>query len=66
MSKQFATKDIPIFCPLIYIIDPQDRPKKLSQHSNLLGLLEPSSDLNNFYYRKYRPEYVWYGEAFEE
>ena len=22
MSKHFATKDIPIFCPLIYIIDP--------------------------------------------
>ena len=59
-------KDLPIFCPLIYIIDPQDKPKKLSKSANLLGLLEASQELNNFYYRKHRPDYIWYGEAFEE
>jgi len=65
-SKLFAAKDIPMFCPLLYIIDKQDKPKKVSKEGNLLGLLDPTPDLNNFYFRKYRPDYVWYGEQFEE
>ena len=55
-----------MFCPLIYIIDKQDKPKKVDKKGNLLALLDPSPDLNNFYFRKYRPDYVWYGEQFEE
>ena len=64
--KLFATKDLHMFCPLLYIIDPQDRPRKLSKSSNLLGILEASPELNNFYFRKYRPGYIWYGDQFEE
>ena len=66
LSKHFVMSDLPIFCPLVYIIDAADMPKKLSKHSNLLGLLDACAELNNFYYRKYRPDYLWYGETFEE
>ena len=55
-----------MFCPLLYIVDPQDKPKMLKKSSNLLGMLAADPELNNFYYRKYRPDYLWYGEALSE
>ena len=33
---------------------------------NLLGMLDADPEINNFYFRKYRPEYLWYGDAFGE
>ena len=47
------------------IIDPNDKPKKLKK-ANLLGLLDADPTINNFYFRKYRPEYLWYGPGFDE
>lgn len=29
-------------------------------------MLDASPELNNFYFRKYRPEYIWYGEQTDE
>ena len=49
---------------MIYILDKQDRVKRLKR--NLLGLLEPSVESNNFYFRKYRPEVIFFGDSFGE
>ena len=59
-KQYFMSQELPVICPLVYILDKQDRVKRLKK--NLLGLLELSEENNNFYYRKYSPDFIFFGD----